>query len=114
MERVARSLLVLQAAFGLTATLGMVLLSGPVHAVAPGLYAAWLLVLAARIHRRWSLYTVVIVEGLALAGFQLEQTLALLPQLDATLTLTGMLTTVALPAVVVLLAARLTIRGGTG
>jgi hypothetical protein len=114
MGRVAQSLLLLQAAFGLTAAIGMVVLMGfnPIYAVAPVLYAAMLIVLgalAAR-NRRWSLYVVVVVEALALAGWQLQQTIALLPQLDATLNLTGVLTTFVLPLVILLICVRILIR----
>ncbi|HTJ35120.1 MAG TPA: hypothetical protein VL738_17970 [Dactylosporangium sp.] len=107
MERVARSLLALQAALELTATLGLVLLSGPLATIGPLLHAAFLLVLAAKVHRRWAQYAVIAAEGLALAGFQLQQLLGLLPQLDATVNLAGLLTTLALPAVLAVLAVRL-------
>jgi hypothetical protein len=110
MERVARSLLALQAALELTATLGLVLLSGPLAAIGPLLHAALLLVLSARAHRRWAQWCVIAAEGLALAGFGLQQALGLLPQLDATVNLTGLLTTLALPAVLATLAARLLVR----
>jgi hypothetical protein len=110
MERVARSLLALQAALELTATLGLALLSGPLATIGPLLHAAFLLVLSARAHRRWAQCGVLAAEALALGGFVLQQALGLLPQLDATVNLTGLLTTLALPAVLCVLAARLLVR----
>ncbi|MGI5243446.1 hypothetical protein [Dactylosporangium sp. CA-139066] len=110
MERVARSLLALQAALELTATLGLALLSGPVATIGPLLHAVLLLVLSARAHRPWAQWAVIAVEGLAIGGFALQQTLGLLPQLDATVNLTGLLTTLALPGVLCALAVRMLVR----
>jgi len=107
MERVARSLLALQAALELTATLGLALLSGPVATIGPLLHATLLLVLSARAHRRWAQWCVIAAEGLALSGFGLQLLLGLKPQLDATVNLASLLTTVALPAALCAVAARL-------
>lgn len=108
--QLARSLLLVQAAFGLLATLGIVVLMGfnPVYAVAPVLHATALLVLGRCVarSRRWASATVVVLELLALCGWELQFVLGLLPQLDFTVTLTGLLTTVALPLAVLLLCAR--------
>ncbi|WP_238011058.1 hypothetical protein KZZ52_12840 [Dactylosporangium sp. AC04546] len=109
MAAVVRSLLVLQAAFALTATLGLVALMAfnPAYAVVPALYATALFTLAALLPRRWALWTVLAVEGLALCGFWLQQVAALLPQLGSTVNLTAVLTTIVLPAAVLALTLRL-------
>ncbi|GGM22003.1 hypothetical protein ACFFX1_00930 [Dactylosporangium sucinum] len=109
MAAVLRALLVLQAAFALTATLGMVALMAfdPAYAVVPALAATALFALAALLPRRWALWTVLGLEGVALCGVWLQQVAALLPQLGSTVNLTALLTTIALPAVVLALTLRL-------
>jgi hypothetical protein len=111
MERVARSLLVLQAALGLTAVTGVVLLSGPAAAIGPLLYAAALFVLAWRLRHAWARWAVIALEGIALAGFGLQQLAGLLPQLDATVNVAGLLTTLLLPVALVAVTTRLLIDG---
>lgn len=106
---VAQGLLVLQGAFGLTSTLGIVTLMGfnPVYAVVPVAHAALLMTLGALLtRRRWALVTALVVEVLAVAGWQLQLLLGLIPQLDFTVNLTGLLTTLALPVAVLVLCAR--------
>jgi hypothetical protein len=106
---VARGLLVLQGAFGLTGTLGVVTLMGfnPVYAIAPVAHAALLMTLGALLERRrWALVTTIVAEVLALAGWQLQLLLGLLPQVDFTVNLTGLLSTLALPLAVLVLCAR--------
>ncbi|WP_327004773.1 hypothetical protein OHA72_58745 [Dactylosporangium sp. NBC_01737] len=106
---VLRGLLVLQGAFGLTSTLGVLTLMGfnPVYAVAPVAHAALLMTLGALLERRrWALVTTIVAEVLAVAGWQLQLALGLLPQLDFTVNLTGLLTTLALPVTVLVLCAR--------
>lgn len=106
---VVRGLLVLQGAFGLTSTLGMLTLMGfdPLYAVAPLAHAALLMTLGALLERRrWALVAAIVAEVLAIGGWQLQVLLGLLPQLDFTVNLTGLLTTLVLPVTVLVLCAR--------
>jgi hypothetical protein len=107
---VAHALLVLQGAFGIVATLGMVLLMGgnPAYAVVPLAGCVVLFTLAGLVarRRRWALIAAIVVEGMALGGWVLQNLAGLLPQIDSTINLVGLLTTVGLPAAVVVLCAR--------
>ncbi|MET7418559.1 hypothetical protein [Dactylosporangium sp. NPDC005555] len=106
---VVRGLLLLQGALGLTGTLGMLVLMGfnPVYAVAPVAHAALLITLGALLERRrWALVATMVVEVCAVAGWQLQALLGVLPQLDFTVNLTGLLTTLVLPVTVLVLCAR--------
>jgi hypothetical protein len=102
-------LLLLQAAAGLLASLGELLLMGtPIYAILPVARAVVLVVLAAKIvrGRRWALITVVVVEWLGLLGVWLGLLLGLLPGLAPSVTLMALVTEVALPAAVITLCAR--------
>jgi hypothetical protein len=107
---VAYVLMLLQAAFGVVATLGMVLLMGGsvVHAIVPLLFAVALLVVAAKVarRRRWALIAALVVESAGLGGLMLDVVLGTLRQVDYVPTLTGLLTTVALPVAVIVLCVR--------
>ena len=107
---VAHALLVLQGAFGIVATLGMLLLMGgnPAYAIVPLAGCVLLFTLAGLVarRRRWALVAAIIVEGIALAGWILQNLAGMLPVIDSTNTLVGLLTTVGLPAAVVVLCAR--------
>jgi len=107
-------LLLLQAGFEVLATLGMVVVMGGnvAYAIVPGLHAVALLLFASFVARghRWAWWTVAAVEGLTLAGFQLNLVVGLLPQVQVTLTLVGLLTTVALPLAVLWQTANLAAR----
>ncbi|MEU0561182.1 hypothetical protein [Dactylosporangium sp. NPDC006015] len=106
---VLRGLLLLQGALGLTGTLGMLTLMGfnPVYAVAPVAHAALLMTLGGLLERRrWALVATLVAEVLAVAGWEGQLLLGLLPQLDFTVNLTGLLTTLALPLTVLVLCAR--------
>jgi hypothetical protein len=107
---VAYVLMLLQAAFGLVATLGMVLLMGGslAHAAVPLLFVIALLIIAAKVarRRRWALIAALIVESAGLGGLMLDVVLGVLRQVDYVPTLTGLLTTVALPIAVILLCVR--------
>lgn len=106
---VVRGLLVLQGAFGLTSTLGVLTLMGfnPWYAVVPVAHAALLMTLGALLERRrWALVTVIVAEVLAVGGWELQLLLGFIPQLDFTVNLTGLLTTLALPVAVLVLCAR--------
>ncbi len=99
---VAYVLLLGQAALGMLASLGVLLLmaGNPVYLVAPLLHATLLFVLASFVarRRRWAWWGVVVLEALSLAGFALNLLIGLLPQVDMTLNLVGLLTQVGLPA----------------
>ena len=107
---VAYVLMVLQAAFGIVATLGMVLLMGGslAHAIVPVLFVVALLVVAAQVarRRRWGLIAALVVESAGLGGLILDVVLGLLRQVNYVPTLTGLLTTVALPVAVIVLCVR--------
>lgn len=103
-------LLLLQAAFGLLASLGEMLLMGtPLYAALPLARAVVLVVLAAKIvrGRRWAVIAVVVLEWLGLLGGWLGVLLGLLPGLAPSITLMSLLTEVALPIAVIALCARL-------
>ena len=112
---VAYVLMLLQAAFGIVATLGMVLLMGGslLHAVVPLLFVVALLVVAAQVARRrlWGLIAALVVESAGLGGLILDFVLGLLRQVNYVPTLTGLLTTVALPIAVIVLCVRSLIDG---
>ncbi len=97
-------LLLLQAALGLLATLGMVLLMGgnPSYAVVPVLHVLALFVLASLVarRRRRAVWFVLVLEALSVVGFALNLLLGLLPQVDMTLNLVGLLTSFGLPVAV--------------
>jgi hypothetical protein len=102
-------LLLLQAAAGLLASLGELLLMGtPIYAILPVARAVVLVVLAAKIvrGRLWALITVVVLEWLGLLGGWLGLLLGLLPGLAPSVTLMALVTELALPAAVIMLCAR--------
>jgi hypothetical protein len=101
-------LALLQAALGLLAAAGQLLFTGanPLYLVAP-LARAVLLIIAAASGRRWGLITVVCLEGLSLLGFGISGLVGLLPWVDNTVNLVGLLTNLTLPAVMIWLALRL-------
>ncbi|MBB5873956.1 membrane-associated HD superfamily phosphohydrolase [Allocatelliglobosispora scoriae] len=106
----ARLLLLLQAGFVLVAMLGEIaLMASPIYAVLPIAKAALLLVLARTVAacRRWAMITTMAVQVLGLIGFWIGVLLGLLPQLDRTITLTGLITEVALPVALIVVCARL-------
>jgi hypothetical protein len=101
---VAYVLLLLQAALGVLATLGMILLMGgdPAYAVVGVGEPVLLAVLASRVarQRRWACYAVAVIEGLAVLGYQLNLLVGIAPQVDVTVNLVGLLTLVGLPVAV--------------
>ncbi len=106
-------LLLVQAGAGLLAMLGELVFMGgsPLYALAPVTKALVLLVFAALVvrGRRGALAGVVALQLLALTGFVLGAVAGMLPQLDFTPTLTGLLTGVALPVAVTVMCVRLLI-----
>lgn len=115
---VAYVLLLLQAALGVLATVGMVVLMGgnPAYAVVGLFEPVVLVVLAANVarRRRWAYLTVIAIEALALLGYQLNLALGVLPQVDVTVNLVGLLTGVGLPAAVLAQGLRLISQGAPG
>lgn len=109
-EVVAHALLLLQGGFGLLAALGMVVVMGGnvAYAPVPLLGCVLLFTLAGLVarRRRWALIVAIVVEGMALAGWLLQVFAGLLPPIDYTVNLVGLLTTVALPVCVVVLCSR--------
>jgi hypothetical protein len=101
-------LALLQTGLGVLAALGQLLFTGanPVYLVAP-LARAALLVVAAGSGRRWGLVTILVLEGLSVAGFWVSVGVGLLPPVDATVNLVGLLTNLVLPAAMTWLAAAL-------
>jgi hypothetical protein len=101
-------LALLQAALGLLAALGQLLFTGanPVYLVAP-LARAVLLVVAAASGRRWGMVALLVLEGLSIVGFFLSGLVGLLPWVDTTVNLVGLLANLAVPAVMLWLALRL-------
>lgn len=98
----------LQAALGLLAALGQLLFvaGNPAYLAVPLLRAA-LLVTAAAVGRRWCMVAILVLEGLSITGFWVSAAVGLLPWVDATVTLVGLLANVALPGAMTYLAARL-------
>jgi hypothetical protein len=106
----ARLLLLMMAGLTLLAMVGQIVLMGTLwYAVVPIMKAALLMVLARKVAalRRWAMITTIVVAGVSLAGFTLSSLVALLPQLDHTVTLTGLLTEIALPITLIVLCAQL-------
>ncbi len=106
----ARLLLLMMAGFTLLAMFGeIVLMASPWYAVMPVGKAILLLVLARKVaaQRRWALLATIAVAALGLTGFVGSTLVGLLPQLDHTLTLTGVITQIALPIALIVLSAQL-------
>ncbi|GIH02520.1 hypothetical protein Rhe02_05870 [Rhizocola hellebori] len=105
-----RLLLLMTAGFTLLAMFGeIVLMASPWYAVLPIGKAILLLVLARKVaaQRRWALMATIVVSALGLTGFVASSLVGLIPQLDHTLTLTGLITQIALPITLILLCAQL-------
>jgi hypothetical protein len=104
-------LCLLQAAFLLLGGLGEVLLMGgnPLYLVMPLAKTVLLFVFAGRAlaGRRWALIALIVVQGITLTGFWLQVGAGMLPWVDFTLNLVGLITNVAMPAAVVYLCATL-------
>ena len=103
-------LALLQAGAGLLAALGQLLFTGanPLYLVAPLGRAALLVTAAAAVAggRRWGAVTVIVLEGLSVFGFWLSGLVGVLPWVDDTVTMTGLLGNALLPAAVLCLAVR--------
>ena len=103
-------LLLVQAAAGLLASVGeLVVMGSPLYLAAPLLKAVAIMVIAGRVARgrRWALVAAVVAQWLGLLGLWFGLALGVLPGLDPTLTMVGLLTEVALPVAVIVLCAQL-------
>lgn len=103
-------LLLMTAGLTLLAMFGeVVLMASLAYAVVPIGKAVLLMVLARKVAalRRWAMITTIVLAGLSLAGFTISSLLGLLPQVDHTVTLTGLITEVALPITLIVLSGQL-------
>jgi hypothetical protein len=91
-------------------TLGLVVVMGfnPWYAVLPALQCVFLVILGEFVGRAraWALIATIIAEGFALAGWVVQVLLGLLPPVDFTVNLVGLLTMVGLPVAATVLCAR--------
>jgi hypothetical protein len=108
---VVYALVLLEGAFGLLAGLGMVVMmrGNPVYMLMPVAKLTALLVLATKVMggRRWAMITLIVAQAVSLLGFWLDVVVGLLPQVQFTINLAGLLTGVAMPMVVIWLCTRL-------
>jgi hypothetical protein len=104
--QLAYVLVLLQAGLTTLATLGQLVVMGgnPAYLPVPLVHTVLLLVAGSMIRRRWAAVTLVALESLSLLGFWLSVLVGLLPWVEYPVNLTGLLTDVALPAVVLFLA----------
>ena len=98
----------MQGAFLLLAGLGELLLMGgnPLYLVLPAAKLVLMLWLATKVvkGRRWAVITMIVVQTVTLVGFQLQWLGGLLiPALDFTVNLVGLLTNLGMPAAVIAL-----------
>jgi len=103
-------LLLLTAGMTLLAMFGEIILMGSlIYAAVPVIKATLLMVLARKVAalRRWAMMTTVVLSGMTLGGFTISTLIGLVPQLDHTVTLTGLITGVALPLMLIVLSAQL-------
>lgn len=106
----ARLLLLMTAGMTLLAMFGEIILMGSLlYAAVPVIKATLLMVLARKVAvaRRWAMITTIVLSAMTLGGFTISTLIGLLPQLDHTLTLTGLITEVALPLTLIVLSAQL-------
>jgi hypothetical protein len=104
-------LCLMQATFLLLGGLGEVLLMGgnPLYLVMPLAKMVLLFVFAAKVlaGRRWALIAVIVLQGITLSGFWLQVGAGMLPWVDFTINLVGLITNLAMPAAIVYLCATL-------
>lgn len=112
---VLRVLCLMQAAFLLLAGLGEVLMMGGnvAYLVAPVAKMVLLLVVVAKVAkgRRWATITLIVVQAMTLVGLTIQQLIGLLPGLDYSVNLVGLVSNLALPVTVIYLCALLLDRG---
>lgn len=104
-------LLLVQVGMSLLATLGELLFMGGnlLYAIAPLLRITLTLIFGAMLlrGRRLALVAIIVLQGLSLIGFGASMVIGLLPQVDFTPTLTGLVTTFLLPIVLIVYCAQL-------
>src|SRR5262245_61693865 len=104
-------LCLMQAAFVLLAGLGGGLRMGgnPLYLALPIAKMVVLFVFATKVvsGRRWAMIALIVVQGITIVGFWLQVVAGLLPMLDFTLNLVGLITNVGMPFAVIYLCARL-------
>lgn len=106
----ARLLLLMSAGMTLLAMFGEIILMGSlIYAAVPVIKAGLLMVLARKVAalRRWAMVTTIVLSGLTLGGFTISALIGLFPQLDHSVTMTGLITGVALPVTLIVLSAQL-------
>jgi hypothetical protein len=99
-------LLVLQASAGVLGALGLgVLMASPLHVVPALIGPVAQVVLAVHVARgrRWAWAVVIAMEAVFVYAFAANGVLALVPQLEVTVTLTGLLMRLALPVALIVL-----------
>jgi hypothetical protein len=108
---VTHVLLMSQGALEILSTIGMVLLMGLnlAYALVPMSHVLLLFVTASAVARRkrWAYWSALLIEMLGLAGYQVNLWLGAVAQVDVTVNLVGLLTSVVLPLLVVIQALRL-------
>lgn len=101
----------MQAAFVLLAGLGEVLLmaGNPLYLGPPVVKTVLLFVFAAKAvsGRRWAMVALIVVQGITLTGFWLQVGAGMLPWVDYTVNLVGLVTNVVLPAAAIYLCAKM-------
>ena len=105
-DEVGFVLLVLQASAGVLGALGLgVVMASPLHAVPAliGPVAQVVLAFAVTRGRRWAWAVVIAMETVFVYAFAANGVLALAPQLQVTVTLTGLLTRLAVPVALIVL-----------
>lgn len=110
LARVAYVLVLIQVGTGLLAMIGELLFMGnPVYALIPLLKSVALVLLAVLLAsgRMWVPIALLCLEGLSLSGVGVSLLVGLLPGLDRTMTVSGLLTEVALPLTIAVLCAQL-------
>jgi hypothetical protein len=104
-------LLLVQVGMSLLATLGELLFMGGniLYAIAPLARITLALIFGVMLlrGRRLALVGIIVLQGLSLIGFGASLVIGLLPQVDFTPTLTGLVTTLVLPIVLIIYCAQL-------
>jgi hypothetical protein len=106
MRQLAYVLALFQAAKTVLGGLGEFVVMGfnPVYLVLPAIRTALLVVAAGQLPRRWAAVLLIVLEALSLLGFWLSVGLGVLPWLSYPVNLAGVISDIALPGSVLLLA----------
>jgi hypothetical protein len=101
-------LCLMQGAFLLLAGLGEVLLMGgnPLYLILPVGKLVLLCVFASHLAKRWGLVGILVLQAITLAGYWIQLLVGLLvPALDFTMNLVGLMTNLAMPVAIILICA---------